>query len=222
MKAPTIRFSCVLILVSLAGYLPATRGEIRNAASTAPAKTRPGPNRCANSTPQVQRYQIDPHQSTISLLARAGVGYTLERDIRFGQFQGTLQSDGRETIAGDSIAVTIAMNSATLDDRMDTFVMKRQVLKPRRFPTCTLRSIRLEPVEEANTYRIDAELNLVGVTREESFAAIIEFQGDQIRCRSKEFQIKKTDYKMRPLALTLHEDIEIRFDIVFTRIPMAG
>ena len=76
-----------------------------------------------------------------------------------------------------------------------TEAMRTDILKVDQYPEITLASKRITPSD--GEYRIDAELTIVGQTRELSVEVRVEIGQDTLRAVAA-FAVKQTDFGIKP------------------------
>jgi polyisoprenoid-binding protein YceI len=180
-------------------------------------------------------YQIDPRLSRFQVRAYAGgmlsaFGHNPVIAIRDfsgeARFQPELLEDAslHLTFAAASMAVT---NDISEKDRAEIErAMQEQVLESARYPNIAFDSSGVtasKTGEGQYRVKIDGNLTLRAVTRNQQIPAFVNLTGDTFRANG-EFTLKQTDYGIKPVSvaggsLKLKDELKFIFDIVARRKP---
>jgi len=169
---------------------------------------------------KTERYDVDPSQSSITLVAYAGMmSPSTKHVISISDVDGHAKSDGAKLV-GSSNITELGMNSAQVTNlgwrnNIRTGLMKSKVLETGEYPNCSLEVTNAKQVGNSNEYDVTAMLSLMGVEKQESFRATISPESDGVSFRSQNFVIKKSDYGITA-PVKLKDDIEIQMDLHLT------
>jgi polyisoprenoid-binding protein YceI len=181
------------------------------------------------------KYTIDLTSSRFTVRAFAtgllsGLGHNPVIGIR--DFSGEV-SFAPDNLSSSSLGMTVqarsfeVQNDVSEKDRREiTRIMNDEVLGIERFPEIAFESRQVSGMqlgESLYVLKIDGELFLHGVTRQQSISAHVVPADDKLRTYG-EFSIKQSDFKIRLVsvaagALKVKDELKLAFDITAKKDP---
>ena len=182
---------------------------------------------------QVQgAYRIDTHASHVEIhLFRGGFLSMLGSDhlIALTHFSGTAQlSDDQPwwvLMLGEATSLTVLDPWASPSDRREVAetMLGPTQLDVKHYPSIKLQSSSIRPGQQADDWRLLADVTLHGVTRQVEFPLDCQQDGDRLRVRGKT-DLHLRDFNIQPLSVALgafkvKDVFEVKYDITLQRKP---
>jgi len=148
---------------------------------------------------------------------------TRSHDGTFPDVEGTISlADG--TPESSSVEVTIDTTTLTSDtDRLTTHLKSADFFDVEQYPEAHFRSTSVTRRDDG-TYTITGDLRMHGVTRQVSFPATIEVEGDTIHTQA-EFSINRFDWEIDYKGAAddlIRDEVLLRFVLIAEREGAAG
>ena len=142
-------------------------------------------------------------------------------DARFNS--GTLEKGSLlMLVQADSLVV---INKVSDKDRLEMErAMREEVLETARYPEIVFMSTSISAsrtAEDQYQARINGNLSLHGVTRDQLINAQLIVNGDSLRAHG-EFPLRQTDYNIKPVSvaggtLKMKDELKLSFDIIASK-----
>jgi len=217
-RSPGAVFCLPILLLTL--FIPRPHFPAGNESSSTAGRS-------TTNSPAVERYRLDPSQSTfIAHALRGGLLWFKghEHLVAAREFSGYAEIT-RNAINPASLVLVV--KSSSMEETNSVFTNQQKqiinrelreiVLLPDRYPDITFRSNEVKGKVISTTeydLKIDGDLTLLGVTRHIEIPTHVTLVGNELRAHG-EFSIDRSDYKVKATS-AFHGMVRVQDKVRFT------
>ena len=220
-RSPGAVFCLPILLLTL--FIPRPHFPAGNESSSTAGRS-------TTNSPAVERYRLDPSQSTfIAHALRGGLLWFKGHDhfIKVGDFTGEMRLTPNVI---NPATLTMTIRADSLEETGAAFtpeqkqIIKKElneiVLEPAKYPDITFRSTDVTGKFNGAQFeaKIGGDLSLHGVTRHIVIPASVTLEGNNLRAKG-EFHINRSDFNVRATSavhglVRVQQKLKFTFDIV--------